>query len=141
MSKKSAAADIPRIIDMFSSDDEDDETAVIAPQTNLKIDKISTKKVKKLRPMGRSRVKLGNITNTSRSRRTFGVSKRRKKLKKRRYTHKGGIQLRQLELAVRRNRGPDGFPDWESIAKEFPGKSHQYCADRYYSMCDQLNLR
>ena len=88
---------------------------VLVTHSVIHVDEISTKiiKLKKLSPM--SRIKLGSITTTSRSRGTFGVSKRLEKLKRRRYTHKGGIQLRQLELAVRRNRGPDGFPGWGTV--------------------------
>ena len=88
---------------------------VLVTHSVIHVDKISTKIItlKKLSPM--SRIKLGSITTTSRSRGTFGVSKRLEKLKRRRYTHKGGIQLRQLELAVRRNRGPDGFPGWGTV--------------------------
>ena len=73
---------------------------VLVTHSVIHVDEISTKiiKLKKLSPM--SRIKLGSITTTSRSRGTFGVSKRLEKLKRRRYTHKGGIQLRQLELAV-----------------------------------------
>ena len=88
---------------------------VLVTHSVIHVDEISTKiiKLKKLSLM--SRIKLGSITTTSRSRGTFGVSKRLEKLKRRRYTHKGGIQLRQLELAVRRNRGPDGFPGWGTV--------------------------